>query len=162
MIRPRVSLEGLISNWKAGSTVRLRTLHTITYRSVGTGTVQLDSLSLSCASKWWKRFQLDAPKWPKKKRKRKTFKIDTPNWLVYSVCCSTAWAFQQFPDQPTCLNQHVSCLCLRSSRATVLTVCGDDCTLETQDIEITPEKECWWNVVVFPGLETKPLFYMPW
>lgn len=75
------------------------------------------------------------------KKKKKTFKIDTPNWLVNSVCCSAAWAFQQIPDQPMCLNQHVSCLCLRSSQATVLTVCGDDCTLETQDIGTTPEKE---------------------
>lgn len=40
-----------------------------------------------------------------------------------------------------CLDQHVSRLCLRSSQATVLTVCGDDCTSETQDIETTPEKE---------------------
>lgn len=70
MIPPTVLLEGLILNWKAGSTVQLRTLHTIAYRSVGTGTVQLDSLSLSCASKWWKRLQLDAPKWPKEKKKK--------------------------------------------------------------------------------------------
>lgn len=40
-----------------------------------------------------------------------------------------------------CLNQQVSCLCLRSSQATELTVCGDDCTLETQDTETTPDKE---------------------